>query len=37
MERAYERNPVAVENWKNETYPLIERRAKKEDANNLIF
>lgn len=32
MRRAYERDPEAVRRWKQEEYPAIRRRAKREDA-----
>src|SRR6266542_2329837 len=32
LKRAYERDPAAIEAWKNETYPSIARRAKKRGA-----
>lgn len=35
LRRAYERDPIAVEHWKQETYPLLRKRAKKLGA--MIF
>jgi len=32
LKRAYERDPAAIEAWKNETYPSIARQAKKRGA-----
>lgn len=32
LRRAYERDPVAIEKWKQETYPLLKRRAKQRGA-----
>jgi transposase len=32
LQRAYERDPVAIETWKHDTYPSIARRAKKRGA-----
>jgi len=32
LKRAYERDPAAIEAWKNETYPSIARQAKKQGA-----
>jgi len=32
LKRAYERDPVAIETWKHDTYPSIARRAKKRGA-----
>lgn len=32
LQRAYQRDPVAVERWRKETYPAIARRAKEEGA-----
>jgi len=32
LKRAYERDPAAIEGWKNETYPSIARQAKKRGA-----
>src|ERR1019366_9203934 len=29
LRRAYERDPVAVERWRTETYPQLKKRAKK--------
>ena len=29
LRRAYERDPLAVENWRRETYPKLKKRAKK--------
>src|ERR1039457_1133256 len=33
LRRAYERDPVAVEQWKKETYPKLKKRAKKLGAS----
>lgn len=33
LRRAYERDPVAIERWKQEEYPELKRRAKKEGAD----
>ena len=35
LQRAYQRDPVAVERWKTEVYPAIKRQAKRE--NGSIF
>jgi transposase len=32
LQRAYERDPVAIETWKHDTYPSVARRAKKRGA-----
>jgi len=32
LQRAYQRDPAAIERWQRETYPAIARRAKKEKA-----
>jgi transposase len=32
LKRAYERDPVAIETWKHDTYPSIAKRAKKQGA-----
>ncbi len=32
LQRAYERDPAAIEKWKHDTYPSIARRAKKRGA-----
>jgi transposase len=32
IRRAYEKSPVAVQKWLDETYPAIQQRARKEDA-----
>ncbi len=37
LERAYQRDPEAIERWKQETYPGISRRAKAEDAEILFW
>lgn len=33
LRRAYERDPQAVEKWKNEDYPKLKKRAKQRDAD----
>lgn len=33
LQRAYQRDPEAIERWQRETYPAIARRAKREKAN----
>lgn len=33
LRRAYERDPQAVEKWKNEDYPKLKKRAKRRDAD----
>src|SRR5262245_44069493 len=32
LRRAYERDPIAIEKWKRETYPLLRNRAKQRGA-----
>lgn len=33
LQRAYQRNPEAIERWKHETYPAIAKQAREEDAD----
>jgi len=33
LRRAYERDPIAIEKWKNQDYPKLKKRAKKHRAN----
>ena len=33
LRRAYERDPIAIEKWKHETYPLLKRRAVQHGAD----
>lgn len=33
LQRAYQRNPEAIERWKHETYPAIAQQAREEDAD----
>jgi len=37
LKRAYERDPAAIEAWKNETYPSIARQAKKARRRDLFL
>lgn len=37
LQRAYQRDPAAIEQWQRETYPALARRAKREGADILFW